>query len=55
MPQNNALNGGKAHKKYNGREYVVRKGSRGGKYIVVKGYNCKISLYPKLLFFYLIN
>jgi hypothetical protein len=27
--------GGKA--KYNGRSYVVRTGSRGGKYIIVKG------------------
>jgi hypothetical protein len=29
--------GGKAHKKHNGRTYVVRTGSRGGKYILVKG------------------
>ena len=29
--------GGKRHKKYNGRSYIVRTGSRGGKYILVKG------------------
>lgn len=29
--------GGKPHKKHNGRTYVVRTGSRGGKYILVKG------------------
>jgi hypothetical protein len=29
--------GGKPHKKHNGRNYVVRTGSRGGKYILVKG------------------
>ena len=29
--------GGKRQKKYNGRLYVVRTGTRGGKYIVVKG------------------
>lgn len=29
--------GGKAHKKYNGRSYLVRTGVRGGKYILVKG------------------
>lgn len=29
--------GGKQHYKYNGRTYVVREGSRGGKYILVKG------------------
>jgi hypothetical protein len=32
-----AQDGGKAHKKHNGRSYVVRTGSRGGKYILVKG------------------
>jgi hypothetical protein len=30
-------NGGGAKKKHNGRSYVVRTGSRGGKYILVKG------------------
>jgi hypothetical protein len=35
MP-NNTLVGG-ATKAYNGRKYVVRKGSRGGKFILVKG------------------
>ena len=29
--------GGKAHTTYKGRSYVVRIGSRGGKYILVKG------------------
>ena len=29
--------GGKRHKKHNGRSYVVRTGSRGGHYILVKG------------------
>jgi hypothetical protein len=29
--------GGARTKKYNGRDYVVRTGSRGGKYITVKG------------------
>jgi hypothetical protein len=29
--------GGAKTKKYNGRDYVVRTGSRGGKYITVKG------------------
>ena len=29
--------GGKRHKKYNGRSYIVRTGTRGGKYILVKG------------------
>ncbi len=28
---------GKRHKKYNGRTYVVRTGSRGGHYLLVKG------------------
>jgi hypothetical protein len=39
-PQNNNNNNdysGGATKVYNGRKYVVRKGSRGGKFILVKG------------------
>jgi hypothetical protein len=32
-----AQTGGKKHKKYKGRDYVVRTGSKGGKYILVKG------------------
>jgi hypothetical protein len=35
--QSQSQDGGKAHKKYNGRSYIIRKGSRGGKYILVKG------------------
>jgi hypothetical protein len=36
-PNNNNVGGGKKQKKYNGRLYVIRTGSRGGKYILVKG------------------
>jgi hypothetical protein len=35
--QTQSQEGGKPHKKYNGRSYIIRKGSRGGKYILVKG------------------
>lgn len=35
--QKNTQQGGKAFKKYKGHAYKIRTGSRGGKYILVKG------------------
>lgn len=37
VSQSNIAGGAKPTKKYNGRSYVVRTGTRGGKYILVKG------------------